>query len=456
MRTLLIKIPQILQALLLLLTTQQLCAQTIDDYIRQGIDSNQVLQQKTIALDKAMLSLKIAKGMFAPTVGLIGNYTTGDGGRSIALPVGDLLNPVYATLNQLTASDQFPQIENVNQNFFPKNFYDVRVRTSMPIVNSDLVYNRKIQQQQQLLQEFEITIYKRELIKNIKTAYYNYLSALEAQGIYQSAMNRAMESKRVNESLLTNGKGLPAYVLRAESEIENIKAQATEAEQQVKNAKLYFNFLLNRDSDAPINADFNAIEEVNLTINTFQSENVSREREELLQLQSAVELNTTVLNMKQAFWTPKLSGFVDLGAQAENLKYNNDANYYLIGVQLDMPLFAGFTNRHRIQQAKLDVKNAELSRNLVANQLKMSTQFARNSVSTAYQNYVSAQKQYDAALSYQKLIDKGYKEGVSTFIESIDARNQLTTTQLLLNINRYKVLVAAANLERETAAFSLK
>ncbi|NBP70942.1 MAG: TolC family protein, partial [Cytophagia bacterium] len=111
---------------------------------------------------------------------------------------------------------------------------------------------------------------------------------------------------------------------------------------------------------------------------------------------------------------------------------------------------------HRIQQAKLDVKNAELNRSLVANQLKMTTQFARNSVSTAYQNYVSAQKQYEAALSYQKLIDKGYKEGVSTFIESIDARNQLTTTQLLLNINRYKVLVAAANLERETAAFSLK
>lgn len=445
-----------LQLLVIFFTTQSLYAQSLDEYIRQGIDANQVLQQKTIALDKAMLALKIANGMFAPSVGLIGNYTTGDGGRSIALPVGDLLNPVYATLNQLTASDQFPQIENVNQNFFPRNFYDVRVRTSIPLINTDLVYNKKIQQQQKLLQEYEVVVYKRELVKNIKTAYYNYLNALEAQGIYQSAMTRALESKRVNESLLTNGKGLPAYVLRAESEIESIKAQATEAEQQVNNAKLYFNFLLNRDGNSLINTDFNTIEAVNTVISTFQSENVSREREELLQLQSAVELNTTVLHMKQTFWMPKLSGFVDLGAQAENLKYNDDANYYLIGLQLDMPLFAGFTNRHRIQQSKLDVKNAELNRSLVANQVKMSTQFARNGLSSAYQNYVSAQKQYEAALSYQKLIDKGYKEGVSTFIESIDARNQLTTTQLLLNINRYKVLIAAANLERETAAYALK
>lgn len=456
MRTPLTKTLLSLQLLVVLLTTQSLYAQSLEDYIRQGIDSNQVLQQKTVMLDKAMLALKIANGMFAPSVGLIGNYTTGDGGRSIALPVGDLLNPVYATLNQLTTSDQFPQIENVNQNFFPKNFYDVRVRTSMPLINTDLVYNKKIQQQQKLLQEYEVVVYKRELVKNIKTAYYNYLNALEAQGIYQSAMNRALESKRVNESLLTNGKGLPAYVLRAESEIESIKAQATEAEQQVKNAKLYFNFLLNRDGDASINADFNAVDAVNEVVSTFQTENISREREELLQLQNAVELNTTLLNMKQAFWMPKLSGFVDLGAQAENLKYNNDANYYLIGLQLDMPLFAGFTNRYRIQQSKLDVRNAELNRSLVSNQLNMSKQFARNSLSSAYQNYLSTQKQYEASLSYQKLIDKGYKEGVSTFIESIDARNQLTTTQLLLNINRYKVLVAAANLERETAAYSLK
>lgn len=448
--------PLVIIQLLILFTTKSLWAQNLDDYIRMGIDSNQVLQQRTIMLEKAMLSLKIANGMFVPSIGLIGNYTTGDGGRSIALPVGDLLNPVYATLNQLTSSDQFPQIENVNQNFFPKNFYDVRVRTSMPLINTDLVYNKKIQLQQRMLQEFEVAIYKRELVKNIKVAYYNYLSALEAKGIYESAMSRALESKRVNESLLTNGKGLPAYVLRAESEIENIKAQLTEAEQLVKNGKLYFNFLLNRDSEADINADFDPVKAVNLTAGTQPSETSVREREELLQLQSAVELNSTVLKMKQAFWMPKLSGFVDLGAQAENLKYNSDANYYLIGLQLDMPLFAGFTNRYRIQQAKLDVRNTELNYGLITNQLKMSTKVARNAVSSAYQNYLSAQKQYEASLSYQKLIDRGYKEGVSTFIESIDARNQLTTTQLLLNINRYKVLIAEANLERETAAYSLK
>jgi len=452
MRTPLMK--TLLFSLLLLLSAQLQAQNTLDGYITEGLQNNIVLQQKNISLEKAIYSLKIARGTFLPSVAFIGNYTSGDGGRSISIPVGDLLNPVYSTLNQLTNSDGFPQIENVNQNFFPTNFYDVRVRTSMPLFNTDLLYNKKIQSQQLQLQEFETTIYKRELVRNIKVAYFNYLSALEAKNIYESSMTRALEGKRVNESLLANGKGLPAYILRSQSEIETIISQKIEAEQQVENARLYFNFLLNKDAKAEINTDFTA--SVDQISSSMDSPVDALQREELLQLQAAIEINTNLVKMKQSFWAPKLSGFVDLGAQAENLKYNDDANYYLLGVQLDVPLFAGFTNRYKTAQAKLDLKNAELNRISVNQQLNMGSSIVQNSLRAAYQNYLSAQKQMEAAQSYQRLIEKGYKEGVNTFIESVDARNQLTSAQLLVTINQYKVLIAEANLERETAAYALK
>jgi outer membrane protein len=219
----------------------------LDSYVRQGLERNIVVQQKSISLEMALLSLKMANGMFAPSVSLLGNFTSGEGGRSISFPIGDIMNPVYTTLNQLTASDQFPRMENVNTNFFPRNFYDVRARTSMPLLNTDLIYNKKIRGQQVLLQEYEVQVYQRELVRNIKVAYFNYLSAREGVVIYQSALTRAQEGKRVNEALLANGKGLPAYVLRSQAEIENIKAQLVDAERQVENGRLYFNFLLNRE-----------------------------------------------------------------------------------------------------------------------------------------------------------------------------------------------------------------
>src|SRR4051812_23742435 len=124
MRTLFTKTPALLFFFLMVLS-QVKGQPVLDTYIRDGLKNNLVLQQKSIGLDKALESLQLANGMFIPTVALQGNYTSGYGGRSISLPVGDLLNPVYNTLNQLTDSNQFPEIQNVNQNFFPHNFYDV-------------------------------------------------------------------------------------------------------------------------------------------------------------------------------------------------------------------------------------------------------------------------------------------------------------------------------------------
>lgn len=424
--------------------------QPLDGYIETGLKNNLVLQQKNIALDKALLALKVANGMFSPSLTLLGNYTTGDGGRSISFPVGDLLNPVYSTLNQLTGTDNFPTIENVNQNFFPRDFYDVRARASMPILNTDLIYNRKIKAQQTLLQEAEVAIYKRELIRNIKVSYYNYLAAQQGVLIYKSALARAEEGKRVNESLLENGKGLPAYILRSQSEMENTKAQLADAERQVENAQLYFNFLLNRDATAEILTQESVLNVDDSNLNTTQN------REELLQLQTATHIQQDVQEMTRLFWMPRISGFIDLGAQGEQMKYNSNANYYLLGVQLEVPLFAGFTNRHKIAQSRLDVKSVNLTLQHTTRQMNLGLETSRNALLSAQQNYRSAQKQLEAAQSYQRLIEKGYKEGANTFIESVDARTQLTGAHLQLALNQYRVLIAMANLERETASFPLK
>ncbi|MBX2896080.1 MAG: TolC family protein [Cyclobacteriaceae bacterium] len=446
MRTLLTKVNLIItMSLVVIIANGQA---PLDGYLQEGLKNNLVLQQKNIALDKALLALKIANGMFSPSITLLGNYTTGDGGRSISLPVGDLLNPVYSTLNQITGTENFPTIENVNQNFFPRDFYDVRARASMPLVNTDLIYNRKIKAQQTILQESEINVYKRELIRNIKVAYYNYLAAQQVVQIYESALARAAEGKRVNESLLENGKGLPAYILRSQSELENVHAQLADAGRQVINAQLYFNFLLNREAHLPI-------EGIGEAILTDEPTITAQTREELAQVQTTNLIQQDVLAMTRMFWVPRISGFIDVGAQAEQMRYNKNAQYYLVGLQLEMPLFAGLTNRNKIAQSRLDVKHTELALQQTNRQLNLSVETAHNAFLTAQQNYRSAQKQLEATQSYQRLIEKGYKEGVNTFIEAVDARTQLTSAQLQLTLNRFRTFIALANLERETASFNL-
>lgn len=154
--------------------------------------------------------------------------------------------------------------------------------------------------------------------------------------------------------------------------------------------------------------------------------------------------------MNKAFWTPKLNSFLDVGSQAQDWKFNQDSRYYFIGLQLDIPLFAAGKNSYKTKQSKLDLQNHNLNTNYISKQIQLSAEIAKNNLKTSVENYSAGKKQLEAAKAYYNLIDKGYKEGVNTFIETVDARNQLTAASLLVIINKYQMLAAVANYERET------
>jgi len=440
-----------LAVLLMLFSFATNAQPVLDNYVSEGLKSNLIVQQKNLTLQQAENGLQTAKSFFLPSINLLGDYTSGDGGRSISIPVGDLLNPVYASLNQLTKGDAFPQIENVNQNFFPKNFYDARVRTSMPIVNTDLYINKSIQGQQVILKQYELDVYKRQLVMDIKTAYYNYLGATEAVKIYESALVLVNKNVEINESLLKNGKSLPANHLRSKSEAEKVKADLNSARNRVANARKYFNFLLNKNLDSEINTDA-VNNEVIIQSDTATA--VVSGREELRMIGAVRAVSESTLLMNRLAHVPKVNAFLDLGSQASDWKYNNDTRYYLVGVQLTMPLFQGFRNRINVTQTKIELEKTTMNLTNTTAQLQMAAEVAKNDLQTTSQNFIAASEQLKSARSYFHLIEKGYEQGVNSLIEFLDARNQLTASELQHNLRLFEMLTASAKLERETASYS--
>jgi outer membrane protein TolC len=426
----------------------------LDEYIEMGFQQNIVVQQKLISAEKALLSLQSAQSLYQPTFAFQGGYQTGEGGRSISFPVGDMLNPVYATLNQLTKSSAFPQIANVETNFFPRNFYDVKLTSVMPIYNRDISINKEIQSQTLGIQKADIQVYKRELVKNIKTAYLNYLMAHKAIGIYQNGLLLAQEGKKINEKLLANGKGLPAYILRSENEVVQMASQLSEAEKQAESAKMYFNFLLNRELQTEIKTNFDEQEALDILKKNQMAD--ADQREELGMLKQAISLQQSVVKMNESFYLPKLNGYLNLGSQSSNWDFNQKSTYYLLGMQVDIPIFSGKRNLNKIKQSAMDVDMAKKSLDLTSKQVSLALEIAQKNLTQTWVAFRASQKQIDVANTYQKLIDKGYKEGVNTYIETLDARSQWTNAHLALNINQFKILIAAAQVEREAASYPLK
>ena len=425
----------------------------LDTYIATAFQQNITLQQKSIQVQKAMLALKMAQSLYQPTLAFQGAYQSGEGGRSIAFPVGDLLNPVYSTLNALTRTSQFPQISNVETNFFPRNFYDMKVQSTIPIFNKDLSYTKQLQSQNIELQQVDLSMYKRELVKQIKTAYFQYLLSLGLQKVYQNSLHLAMEGKKINQKLLDNGKGLPAYLLRSESEIAQIQAQQADAAKQSESAKMYFNFLLNVDLTREIQIDFDTEKAISEVIKASVKEG---NREELSLLAKSISMQETVLKMNESFYMPKINGFVNLGSQSSNWAINAKSTYYMLGLQLDIPIYTGNRNTLKVKQSQLDIATAKNSLDLTAKQLNLATEIAQKGIKSALVSFQSSTKSLDAATTYQRLIEKGFTEGVNTYLETLDARNQWMNAQINYQLNQFKVLIAAAAYEREAALYTLE
>jgi outer membrane protein len=422
----------------------------IRKYIDQALENNLVLKEKKVSLEKALTALKEAKSLFLPVTSFEAQYVLSDGGRTIDIPVGSLMNPVYSTLNQLTTSQKFPEIGNVSEQLNPNNFYDARVKTVLPIINPDLRINRDIKKQEISIQQYEIDMYKRELVKEVKSAYFNYLTATRAIGIYKSALGVVNQNLKLNRSLLQNGKGLPAYVSRAESEVIKVEVQLQNAMNDQKNARSYFNFLLNKPLHEEIVSspeDF-VLEKLSDTIL-----NVSQ-REELKSLSMMSNINNNVLKMNRSFRTPRLNAFLDIGSQGFDFNVDSKSLFYMAGVQVKIPIFTGKANLYKIEQTQLTARSIDLKKENTAKQLELAASVSRNNVDNAWNAWLSLLKQEESANKYFQLINRGYQAGINSFIEFLDARNQMTTVQLQLNIQKYKVMTALADYERQTASYS--
>src|SRR5437762_2264333 len=71
----------------------------VEDYVAEAMQRNLGLQTQRIDLEQARAKLAEARGAYEPRVDFIARYSLADGGRTLDLPVGDLLNGVYRTLN---------------------------------------------------------------------------------------------------------------------------------------------------------------------------------------------------------------------------------------------------------------------------------------------------------------------------------------------------------------------
>ncbi|MFK7843947.1 MAG: TolC family protein [Rhodothermales bacterium] len=448
----------------------------LDDYLSEGLQNNLALKQQAFDLAKSVSAMEEAKGLFFPEVSVEARYSRAGGGRQISFPVGDLLNPVYSTLNDMLAQQGdlpiFPQLENQDIAFLREREQESKVRIIQPLFKPAILHNYRLQQHLATSEEAALEAYKQLLKRDIKIAYYTYLKASRATRIFDAARELVDENLRVNERLVKYEKVTQDAVYRAKAEMLSVSQQQREAKKNADLARSYFNFLLNRSFEEPIDDTDERIlmafieQPARLIPASAQTLSPSSQkafeqlalnnRYELKQLEAAIQASQSAVSISKSSLLPGVALAVDLGIQGSDYGFNGDRSFYMASVVFSWKLFNGFQNKMKVQQARIDNQKLHIQHEELQRQIQLQVQEAFDNLEVARESYETAAQRLEASSEGYRLVSRRYDEGMANQVVFLDARTTFTEAEMNLNITRYEVLIRMAELEFATAVNSLQ
>ena len=422
-------------------------------YVRTGLENNLALQQKNASYEKSIYAVKEARRMFYPGISFNARYSFADGGRVIKMPLGDMLNPVYSTLNALTGSTAFPQIENEEFEFFRPREHETKIQLIQPLFNSGLHYNYKIRNELLRAQHVDVDMYERYLVSEIKKAYFNYLQTLRLVELAFDTRELLEENLRVSNKLLENQKVTLDIVFRSRAELAKADQFIAEAEKNREIAKAYFNFLLNRPFENPIYDPVKTLDNIIVSDLDNAGDQAVSQREELDLLDHYLAVSEYNRKVKKAQNHPMLMAAVDYGFQGTKYRFTPDYDFMIASFVLRWDVFSGFQNRARIKQAAIDTDLLKQQKQEAEQQIRLEVTNAFYDLKAAVESVRSSENESIHSQKAFKMVDRKYREGMASLIEHIDARTSMTNAEKKWIIARFDLQVKLAEYERATASF---
>ncbi|MEO8225546.1 MAG: TolC family protein [Gammaproteobacteria bacterium] len=437
----------------------------VDDYVREALASNLALRSQSFDVERQLARLEEARSRYLPQLELDARYTRAEGGREITLPIGDVINPAYQTLNELlVANGEPPRFDNVPDTsfrFLREREQDTRLTLRQPVYAPAIPAAFRAQRAALDSTEFARQALARRLERDVTVGYLDWLRSLSSVEIVASSLGLLQENLRVNDSLYVNGRVTQDQVLRARAELLEVLQQRREAANLVARSGQLVNFLLNRSLDAPLEVANTESRDAAWSLDAMAGNEVELRtgaldrRPELHELEALERAAGFQVDQQRAARQPQVSIGVDGGIQGEDYAFGSGYNFGTASVQLTLQLFDGGAIRSRVDAARAVARQAAVRREETARQIELEVQQALDRLRTAVDSLATAEARAEAARAGFRISSKKRDLGVINQVVFLDARNALAGAELNLNLTRFALLSRQADLAYATAVSPL-
>ncbi|NMD00955.1 MAG: TolC family protein [Bacteroidales bacterium] len=405
---------------------------SLQQAIELGIKQNLMRQVSQLEVEKKQAKVNEYMANLFPTIKASGNYNRNIDRPVIFMPAGP---PFFGSVLKMGSENSYTGGVSFGLPLFNMAIYE-----SIALGKKDLEITKE------KLRENEI-----QLTTNIKKTYYNLLLLDESYKVMNKSYKHALDNVQNITQMNQQGMVSDYDKIRAKVQVENLKPNLVQLQKSYDNVMRLFKLLLNIDDSIQVTIDTTLILDNNI-VETINKEIQFDNNTTLRQLALQKDLLKSQLRLTQSGFYPTLTaiGNYQYQSQADNFKFNDYkwVKTSILGLQLNIPIFAGLVVHRQIKQVKITTKELELqeefTRKNIESQIETAIsnmQVAQEKLSWAQQNMLLAEQGYNIAKTR-------YNTGQSTLLELNDADNALTQAQLNHIQAKFEYLNAKFDLEQ--------
>jgi outer membrane protein len=443
-------------------------AQVVDDALAANLE----LEAGSATVEQRLAALDQARARYLPVLDFAARYSMAEGGRTIDIPIGDLLNPVYERLDEMLIADgqppRFARVTNQEIEFLRPHEQETKFVLEQPIYEPRIGPGVEAGRQELQRAQANLAALRARVVRDTRQAYYRWLAVEQAVAVLEATRELVQANLDANESLYRNGKITRDLVYRAEADLLEVEQQRLAAASDVRLSQSYVNLLRN----APLGAPLPASEIDPATIDRFRARFVRRlagrspdldqlqslateARAELAGLDAAIAAGEAQQDLARAAFKPRLALGAEAGIQGEVYGTGEDERYVLASLVLRWNAFRGGADRAALREAKAFTEEVRAIRDLAAQQVRLDVQRALEDLEVAEATLETAAKRTEAADGAFRIVSRKRDLGQINQAEFIDSRRALTDARLNLTRVRAEFLARLAELEYAVGATRL-
>jgi HAE1 family hydrophobic/amphiphilic exporter-1 len=279
-------------------------------------------------------------------------------------------------------------------------------------------------------------------------AYNQLLFAIEQLRVIQTNVQSKESHLEYARNRRAAGAATELEVLRAEVDLENQRAEALRAENEVQAARATLNTVMLRPTNTPIQpTDTLALVNFDASFEEAVNEAVKARPElQLLRLQERFQDALVDVATAEAKPSVDFNGSYGFAVRRPKNLFTPDFSRWSAAVNVVVPLFDGWRTAGRVAQARAQRNTVTQQIAALENQVRLDVQSSLDALALASRTIQAAELNVTQARRAAEMTAANYKLGAATQLDVIDAQQALRQAENIRNQALYTHANARASL----------